>query len=647
MLPLARLAQLVVLVGAALVAVGAPAASVVAPEPFFENDSYRELRLSPSGKYLGALVPSAGRVRLAVIDLDTKSTKIAGALEGYDVGGFEWVNDDRLVFTAVDLQSGLGEQRGGGLFAVNRDGSYFRTLAPTLQSQINNLQFVFRYARLLSPLHDGSDDILVLSNEANAKYLDVYRVNTQTGRKTLKSFEKPGNITNWVVDRKGAVRAAVEQEKGTIRVFWRPDEEATWVQLGQFPLREARFEPIAFDGDGTLFVASNVGRDTEAIYRFDTEKKVLGALVAAHPQIDLNGGLVFDRIKNRVVGVTYQADRPGVAWFDADRARLQQAVDAALPAHRNLISSQGSRALVYSYSDTDPGRYYLFDIQQHRLEYLATRRKGIKPEAMPVRQPVHYAARDGLDIPAYLTLPKGKEPKNLPLVVLVHGGPYVHGASWAWSAEPAYLASLGYAVLEPAFRGSTGWGSKLFFAGWKQWGRAMQDDLDDGMDWLVQQGTVDPKRACIMGASYGGYAVMMGLARNPDRWRCGINYFGVTDINLMFDVTWSDMAYTDFIRYTAKEMIGDPDKDAALLQAVSPLENAAKIRAPVLMAYGAQDVRVPIVHGEKMRDALKAQGTPVEWVTYSDEGHGFGNEKNRYDFYGRVATFLAEQLGTN
>ena len=224
-------------------------------------------------------------------------------------------------------------------------------------------------------------------------------------------------------------------------------------------------------------------------------------------------------------------------------------------AEVNVISGEGTRALVRSYSDTDPGTYYLFDTEKHRLEYIATQRKAIKPEAMPARQPVHYAARDGLDIPAYLTLPKGKEPKNLPLVMLVHGGPWVHGATWGWSAEPAYLASLGYAVLEPAFRGSTGWGSKLFFAGWKQWGRGMQDDLNDGMDWLVKQGTVDPKRACIMGASYGGYAVMMGLARDPDRWRCGINYVGVTDINLMFDITWSDMVYSDYMRYTAKEMM--------------------------------------------------------------------------------------------
>jgi dipeptidyl aminopeptidase/acylaminoacyl peptidase len=169
----------------------------------------------------------------------------------------------------------------------------------------------------------------------------------------------------------------------------------------------------------------------------------------------------------------------------------------------------------------------------------------------------------------------------------------------------------------------------------------MQDDLLDGVDFLAKQGTIDAKRVCIMGASYGGYAVMMGLARDPERFRCGINYVGVTDINLMFDVTWSDFANSDFIKYSAKELIGDPDKDAALLKAASPLENAARIKAPVLMAYGLLDFRVPIVHGEKMKDALKKNGTEVEWITYAEEGHGFLLEANRFDFYSRVAKFLA------
>ena len=633
---------------AALLSIGVAVAQIVAPEPFFKHADYRSLGISPSGKYLGALVPADGRVRLAVIDVESRSLNVAAAVDGYDVDWFEWVNDDRLVFTVVDMQAGWGVQTGFGLFAVNRDGTYFRTLAPTWQEQYNRRERFYRYTQLLSVLNDDSDDVLVVNNDGDAKHENLYRLNTRTGKKTLKSPGMPGDISRWVVDRNGVLRAVVAIEKGTThRVFWRPDEEAKWVLLAEANHHDARFVPIAFDGDGALIVSSNIGRNTWAIYRYDTEKKALGELMVGHPQVDLWGGLVVDRGKNRIVGITYQADRPGTAWFDEDMARLQRTIDASLPGRRNAITPAGKRALVFSYSDTDPGSYYLFDAEARRLEQLVAVRRAIQPEAMPERRPVHYAARDGLDIPAYLTLPRGKEPRNLPLVVSVHGGPFVHGPTWRWTDEPAYLASLGYAVLEPAFRGSTGWGSKLQAAGWKQWGRAMQDDLDDGMDWLARQGTIDPKRACIMGASYGGYAVMMGLARNPERWRCGVNYVGVTDINLMFDISWSDYAYSDFIKYSAKDTIGDPDKDAAMLKAASPHENAARIKAPVLMAYGAQDRRVPLVFGTKMRDALKAEGTPVEWVVYVGEGHGFMLEANRYDFYGRVAKFLAQHLGAN
>ena len=630
-------------------AFAAEAPPVVAPEAFFKHADYGYLRMSPSGKYIGGLVPARGRRSLAVLDVVANKIAALSTFDGGDIVAFDWVNDDRIVFTIADLQAGLGDDRGGGLFAINRDGTDFRELAPTIKKQIAQMHFVGRYTILLTPLRDGTDDVLVISNESNRRYPDVYRVNTKTGRRALKSLDKPGDVVQWVADREGAVRAAVAEEKGTVtRLYWRPAEDAKWVQLGEYQTRGARLAPVGFDGDGSLIVASNVDRDSFALYRYDTAGHKLGELLVAHPHADMTQGLRFDRVKNRVVGVQYDAARPGAAWFDEDWARLQATVDASLPNRTNVLTrGDAPRVLVFSYTDRDPGAYYLLDLENRKLEFLVATRKAIRPETMPAREPVRYAARDGLEIPAYVTLPGNVAPKNLPLVVYVHGGPWVRGGHWAWNAEAAYLASLGYAVIEPDFRGSTGWGRKLFEAGFKEWGRAMQDDLNDAVDWLAKQGTIDPKRVCIMGASYGGYAVMMGLARDPERWKCGVNYVGVTDINLMFDVTWSDFSNLDFIRYTAKEMIGDPDKDAAQFKATSPLDNAARIRAPVLMAYGAQDRRVPLVHGEKMRGLLQAQGTPVEWVVYSEEGHGFQLEVNRFDFYGRVAKFLAANLGKN
>jgi dipeptidyl aminopeptidase/acylaminoacyl peptidase len=258
---------------------------------------------------------------------------------------------------------------------------------------------------------------------------------------------------------------------------------------------------------------------------------------------------------------------------------------------------------------------------------------------------VRYKARDGLEIPAYLTLPAASAvKKNLPLIVYVHGGPWGRGATWQWRADVQFLASRGYAVLQPEFRGSTGFGLKHFKAGFKQWGLAMQDDLADGARWAVALGIADPKRICIMGASYGGYATLMGLARDGDLFRCGVEWVGVTDMLLLFDASWSDLNDA-FKRYALPEMIGDRVKDAALLEASSPVKQAARIRNPLLMAYGRIDRRVPIEHGKRMREALKANNPDVEWVEYEKDGHGWSLPETEIDWWTRVEKFLARHLG--
>jgi dipeptidyl aminopeptidase/acylaminoacyl peptidase len=301
--------------------------------------------------------------------------------------------------------------------------------------------------------------------------------------------------------------------------------------------------------------------------------------------------------------------------------------------------------VILATSDRVPGMWFLFDQSKGKLLKLGATMPDIDPKTQATLEPVHYAARDGLDIPAWLTVPAGAERKNLPLVVLVHGGPNVRGRSWDWDPETQFLASRGYAVLEPEFRGSTGYGWKLFHAGWKQWGLAMQDDVADGVRWAVAQGIVDPRRVCIAGASYGGYSVLMGLARDPDLYRCGIDWVGVTDINLMYTADWSDMSNA-WKQYGMPLLVGDPVTDAAQLKATSPVNIAAKIHAPLLMAYGGKDKRVPIEHGERFHAALERQpGAKVEWVVYDKEGHGWRATQTQIDFWNRVARFLDANIG--
>jgi dipeptidyl aminopeptidase/acylaminoacyl peptidase len=312
--------------------------------------------------------------------------------------------------------------------------------------------------------------------------------------------------------------------------------------------------------------------------------------------------------------------------------------------NRLSASRDRQRFIVTSSSDVHPGAFYLFDRKTGKLEWLADRRPWIDPKKMSPMQPVRYTARDGLDVPAYLTVPKGSPGKNLPMVVMVHGGPWVPGDSWGWHPEVQFLASRGYAVLQPNYRGTTRYGWKHFSSSFKQWGLTMQDDVTDGVQWAIAQGIADPKRVCIYGGSYGGYATMMGLAKTPELFKCGINYVGVTDLDLFLTATWSDFAYSEFLTYGMKDMVGTLDRER--LANTSPVEMASRIKAPVLMAYGASDVRVVPEHGSRMKSALEKAGRgPEIYMMVEGEGHGYQEMKNQVEFYGAMERFLDKYIG--
>jgi dipeptidyl aminopeptidase/acylaminoacyl peptidase len=641
-----------------------PTAGMVPVEDFFRNSRFKQVSLSPSGRYLAAIVPINERRNIAIIDLnDTTKISVITAFKESDVRSIAWVNDDRLVYSLIDLQRPLAEQLGAGLFAVNRDATEFRELSPVESrdsrgDRANN--FVTRGSALYEVFRPvQGDDIIVTSNERNARFPDLYRQDTKTGRKTLITESRPGDVVEWVIDRNYVARAAVttadkfssDRDKLKQTVWYRDSAEAPWRRIVEFhPFTEPQkqMNPVAFDYEGRLIVSARDSGDREALYFYDAAANKLGERLIAHKDYDVDGGLVFDSNMRKLVGVYIEAEKPQQIWFDKEWATWQKTLDQALPDHVNRISrnTDGKRLLVFSYSDKDPGKYYLFDPEKRELvEFLAVR-PWIKPEKMAQRRFFRYPARDGMSIPAYLTLPPGKAEKDLPLVVLVHGGPYLRGEIWGYDTEAQFLASRGYAVLQPDFRGSRGYGWRHYSSGLKQWGLAMQDDLNDGVESLVKQGIVNKDRVCIAGASYGGYAVMMGLARDPQVWRCGINWVGVTDLALLTNATWSDVnQYWDDAGEWYKFAIGDSSAERERFEQTSPLRNADKITRPVLMAYGADDRRVPIEHGERMKAALENNKVPVEYVLYTREGHGFLLEANNIDFWKRVEAFLAKNLG--
>ena len=646
-----RIAALLAFAAAALTLASRAADPLPPLEAFFRLPQYAAMRISPDGKHIAALAPVNGRQNLVVLDVPPKEARALSSFDSRDVVWFEWLNDKRLLLQTGTLATRDAESRGGGIFAVDADGGESRLLVEGSDERLTGgMRAVYRAISVVRNL-PGTDDFIgeeFVYDPYTTSTGELYRINSRTGRRTSLGVGKPESTKQeeWVVDKHGIPRVQIATDKGTTRIWYRASAEAAWQKLDEAPSFELRWTPLAVaEDDRTLYVSSSVGRDKAAIVRYDPATRAFGEVLAQHPQVDLTR-LVMD--EGNAVGVVYDADRAGAAMFDPALARLQATVDAAFPAAVNALSWSRDRSLVLvtSYSDVSPGTFYLLDVKKGRMQFLADRAPWIKPGQMAPMKPVRYAARDGLEIPAYLTLPRNGG-KNLPMIVDVHGGPWVHGAAWGFDSEVQFFASRGYAVLQPNFRGTDRYGWKHLHASYGQWGLSMQDDITDGVKWAIEQGIADPKRVCIYGASYGGYAVMMGLAKTPELYRCGVDYVGVTDIPLMLTMTWSDTSRNEISIEHMKVMIGDPARDTKRLAETSPVNLAARIKAPVLMAYGASDVRVPIEHGTHMRDALEKAGVKYRWMAMDGEGHGFRDPANQKAYYEAVEKFFAENLGPN
>jgi dipeptidyl aminopeptidase/acylaminoacyl peptidase len=624
-------------------------------EQFFQNNAFGGAVLSPDGDFLAVRMSKPERRDfLAVIDLNSRSAKVVAEYHDADVGAFRWVNDTRLVYNVRDQTHASGNQNFvPGLFAVDRDGGRQVQLA-AIRGRSSAPQ-PWNTFLLDQPGSQDSEWIYVERPlyDDYGKYFGtrLRRLNTLSGVAQVAP-EPDVEVSSYMLDASGQPRLAVRVAGlDTILYYLQPDT-GKWRELARFDQYKDfknAIEPLGFGSDGTLYVIANGDDDVASLRTLDlaTGKVSRDALVAT-PGYDFAGKLIQDK---RLLGVRLTTDARATVWFDPAMKAMQAAVDRALPGTVNLISvparSGAPWVLVESYSDVQPSWFRLYDTRSGVLDTIGASFPDIDPARMGRQEPIRFAARDGLEIPGLLTLPPGSRRKNLPMVVLVHGGPWVRGNSWGWDAQSQFLASRGYAVLEVEFRGSTGFGAKHFEAGLKQWGLAMQSDVADGARWAIAKGYADPHRICIAGASYGGYAALMGLVIDPELYRCGIEWLGVTDINLMYTGTWySKPDLSDpYLRYGMPALIGDPVKDAAQLKATSPIRQAARISQPLLLAYGSEDERVPIYHGKKFYAAVKDSNPHVEWIEYSGEGHGWSLAKNRIDFWRRVEGFLDRWIG--
>ena len=613
--------------------VTAPSSSMAAEnliplEDFFKNPEKSGFQLSPDGTRISYRAPWNRRMNIFVQKVGEETAERVTSATERDIPAYFWSGDDRILY----LQDTGGDEN-YHLFAADLKGGEARDLTP----------FDGVRVRIVDRLEDIDDEVLIGLNRRDPRLFDVFRLNIDSGELTLIE-ENPGDIEGWLTDHDGKLRAAVRTDGVNNSLLYREDESKPFKTLITTDFRES-ISPLFFTFDNKeLYVASNLGRNTAAIYIFNPETAALGDLVFERPDVDVSS--LFRSKKRKVItGAGFTTDRFHYHFFDAGREELQKELEERLPGYEVTVTSMNKdedRVLIHAGSDRTLGAYYFYDTVTKDFKKLAELSPWLPEERLAPMKAIKYLSRDGLTIHGYLTLPAGSDGKNLPVVINPHGGPWVRD-SWGYNSEAQFLASRGLAVLQMNYRGSTGYGRAFWEAGFKEWGRAMQDDITDGVNWLIEQGIADPERIGIYGGSYGGYAVLAGLAFTPDLYACGVDYVGVSNI---FTLLETIPPYWELGRKMLYEQIGDPVKEEELLRAASPVFHADRIKAPLFVAQGANDPRVKKAESDQIVEALRKRGVDVEYMVKDDEGHGFHNEENRFEFYRAMERFLAKHLGS-
>ncbi len=621
--------------------------------------------LSRSGKYFAVTTPHKGRMNLAVIDMATRKGTLLTSFEDFDVLGVRWVGDDRLVFTLGQLNSptGPGQFNGGGLFMVGRDGVESRRLAPmVLESR--RLRQVHRRLDFLRTIPGNDDEIIAVGNMTDAQSEDLYRLNIRTGRSTLLTQGRPASYTHgWLLDSKLVPRVVTAHVKDTITqvVYYRAGDNEPWSEIARFDGNKGpTFVPLAFEADDKILqVASNQGRDTMAVYRYDPAARKLGELIAENSRYDIGADASGERVAgvltsvkdDKIIGYRVQGSKPETIWIDESYAKIQAALDASLKDRINNFTRtpDGKALLVASYSDQAPARWYLFDDEKRTLEEIAVSRPWLDGKLVEQR-PFLFKTRDGLEIPGYYFLPKDTKPgTKLPTVMHIHGGPHARADTWGNGfgvREARVLASRGYAVVVPNFRITTGMGGKIYYSGFGTFGKQMSEDHEDALKWAIDQGFVDPQRTCISGASYGGYAALQAMVKTPGLFKCAIAGLAPTDLEYQITTLDGDTALSESAVKLWKTIIGTDDLGSKQVKDVSPLFNVEKIKGAVFLYAGQDDIRVPIGQINRMNRALRSAGNaPAAFVVKEQEGHGFGKLENELDLYTQILKFLDQQIG--
>jgi len=592
---------------------------------FFGMQSATQFSITPDGERLLFLAPVRGVLNIFARDLSTgEETQLTEATQHSITNYF--LKGDTLLY----IQDVHGDEI-FHIFRVNEDGT---------STNLTPFPDVRAFPMSLLENTNADEEILITMNREDPELLNVYRLNIFTEEITR---ELDDAIEILRMDNDGVIRVIMIMDGVDIHIMHRytSDDEFTLVSTNHI---DEFAGVIAFDANNQYaYALSNVGRDTDALVRINPATGEELEVLFVHEDFDISGA-TFTR-PGHLAQVTYVTYRGQRHFFCDEFEAFFNAISDIIPGDYSIgitsVSSDWNLAVVSKASDVSRGGIYLVNLKYGTVTLLADRTRGINPEHMAEMHPIEYTARDGLTISGYLTIPVGVEAENLPTVVLVHGGPWVRDV-WGWNSEVQFLANRGYAVFQPNFRGSTGFGRAFLQAGYGEWGLAMQDDITDGVLWLIAEGIADPENIAIFGASYGGYAALAGAAFTPELYAAAISLVGVSNI---FTLLESIPPWWESERERLYVRVGHPIYDEERLTATSPVFHADAITAPLFVAHGANDPRVTLSESEQIVEALEARGVDVEFFVAWDEGHGFAHFSNIQRFYNTLEAFLAEHLG--
>ena len=619
-------------------------------EPYLRRDAYETIKISPDGLHFAATVPLEDRTGIVVLRRsDKRVLSKAIGVEHSEVADFWWADNKRIV---VAMAQAMGSKDAlyitGDLYGFGIEDASVKTLFGAAPAAAGLVDYYGDpgdrdMATLIATLPDDPENVLIAVSplQYNPR-TRVEKMNAYTGRRTPVAWA-PVRRAVFTTDAKGEVRFADgADDRNYRRLYYRAGASTDWQLVNDEQASGRVMHAIGLSADGTVaYLRVNQVEGPDVIESWDTRTQARKVLLR-DPVVDPYA-VIHDKDGRTPIGMQYMDAGVSSRFFDegSPMAQLHRGLERAFPKSVVSVTSftaDGGLALLRVWHDRMLGDYYLYDTQKRTAVGVFARRKWFDPEQLPDSRQVALKARDGVALHGYLTVPKGRDAKALPLVVMPHGGPYGVFDEWAFDDDTQLLAAAGYAVLRVNYRGSGNYGKAFRELGATQWGGAMQDDLTDATRWAIDQGIADWDRICVYGASYGGYAALMGVAKEPDLYRCAVGYVGVYDLVAMHR---EDSRQALWIKHWANDWIGERGG----LAAKSPVEMAERIKAPVFLAAGGADPRAPIAHSKKMERALRDAKVPVETLYFPSEGHGFTTEPHRRAFYTQLLDFLGRHIG--